>query len=120
MAFWLLSSFALSALSWTFSSSTSVYLFVSRSMDCWSLSSTSTLRVLLVKSQVATDPRAPPGRSHMRISFRNMFSMLTNNYWLMPMERSHLGTSNEGQSFAATWLWPMIFTSGKRWWKDFT
>lgn len=90
-------------------------------MDSCNFLSTSILRVFLVANQVTTDPRALLGRTHMRISFRNTFSMLSSNdYWLMPMERSHFWTSNEGQAFAATSLCPMIRTSGNSWWKDFT
>ena len=33
-------------------------------------------------------------------------------YWLMPIDRSHLGTSKEGHAFWATWLCPMILTLG--------
>lgn len=123
MACWFASSFALSAFSCTFSFSTSVYLFVSRSMDSCSFLSTSILRVFLVANQVTTEPNpnAPPGRSHCRMLIQVSCSIvMTIHYWLMPMERSHAGTLKLGQAFAATWLWPMIFTSGNLRWKSLT
>lgn len=121
MAFWFASSLALSAFSWTFSLRTSVYLFVSRSMDSCSFLSTSIRRVFRVANQVTTDPSAPPGSTHWRMFKKSSCSiLLTIHYWLIPMERSHAGTLKLGQSLAATWLWPMIFTSGNFLWKSFT
>lgn len=73
MARWFASSLALSAFSCTFSFRTSVYLLVSRSMDCCSFLSTSIRRIFLVANQVTTDPTAPPGRSHWTMFIRKSF-----------------------------------------------
>ena len=35
-------------------------------------------------------------------------------YWYMPIDLSHICTSKLGQALAATSLWPMMRTSGKR------
>lgn len=90
-------------------------------MDSCNFLRTSILRVFRVANQVTTDPSAPLGSTHCRILIKNSCSIvLTNHYWLIPMERSHAGTLKLGQALAATWLWPMIFTSGNLLWKSFT
>lgn len=88
---------------------------VSASAFAFSASALALRTVALMVATATISATTPPPRSMLRISLKDIAVIgLIGCYWVMPIDSSHFCTSKLGHAFAATSLWPMMRTPGKR------
>ncbi len=88
---------------------------VSASAFAFSASALALRTVAFMVATATTSPIRPVPRRMLRISLKDIaVTGLFGCYWFIPIDLSHFCTSKLGQALAATSLWPMMRTSGKR------